>query len=210
LDRPILKLRFIAQDNQAFELRFGMDAKGVYYANRLGTPTVMRVDEALIRSVAVRPYEWRNARLWSLDKVNLLAIQREAPGSSTLTLKYRFIDEAWSGEIDGRDVSASVDPVKANYFLSVIEDLKVSRWLAPNDEAALNALRSPSLVIDVVEKKFDDLGDFVGTGSRKLTLAPSDSSARPSSYFGRMGSEANLFTIDAETYGKIAAEVTAE
>jgi hypothetical protein len=210
LDRPILKLRFIAQDNQAFELRFGMDAKGVYYANRLGTPTVMRVDEALIRSVAVRPYEWRNARLWSLDKVNLLAIQREAPGSSTLTLKYRFIDEAWSGEIDGRDVSASVDPVKANYFLSVLEDLKVSRWLAPNDEAALNALRSPSLVIDVVEKKFDDLGDFVGTGSRKLTLAPSDSSARPSSYFGRMGSEANLFTIDAETYGKIAAEVTAE
>ena len=210
LDRPILKLRFIAQDNQAFELRFGMDAKGVYYANRLGTPTVMRVDEALIRSVAVRPYEWRNARLWSLDKVNLLAIQREAPGSSTLTLKYRFIDEAWSGEIDGRDVSASVDPVKANYFLSVLEDLKVSRWLAPNDEAALNALRSPSLVIDVVEKKFDDLGEFVGTGSRKLTLAPSDSSARPSSYFGRMGSEANLFTIDAETYGKIAAEVTAE
>ena len=210
LDRPILKLRFIAQDNQAFELRFGMDAKGVYYTNRLGTPTVMRVDEALIRSVAVQPYEWRNARLWSLDKVNLLAIQREVPGSSTLTLKYRFIDEAWSGEIDGRDVSASVDTVKANYFLSVLEDLKVSRWLAPNDEAALNALRTPSLVIDVVEKKFDDLGEFVGTGSRKLTLAPSDSSVRPSNYFGRMGSEANLFTIDNETYGKIAAEVTAE
>ena len=210
LDRPILKLRFIAKDNQAFELRFGMDAKGVYYANRLGTPTVMRIDETLIRSVAVRAYEWRNARLWSLDKVNLLAIQRGIPGSSTLTLKYRFIDEAWSGEIDDRDVSASVDPVKANYLLSVLEDLKVLRWLAPSDEDALNALRTPSLVIDVVEKKFDDLGEFVGTGSRKLTLAPSDSSARPSSYFGRMGSEANLFTIDAETYGKIAAEVTAE
>ena len=210
LDRPILKLRFIAQDNQAFELRLGMDAKGAYYANRLGTPTVMRVDEALIRSVAVRSYEWRNARLWSLDKVNLLAIQRGIPGSSTLTLKYRFIDEKWNGEIDDRDVSASVDPVKANYLLSVLEDLKVSRWLAPNDEAALNALRTPTLVVDVVEKKFDDLGEFVGTGSRKLTLAPSDSSARPSSYFGRMGSEANLFTIDAETYGKIAAEVIAE
>jgi len=210
LDRPILKLRFIAPDNQAFELRFGVDSKGVYYANRLGTPTVMRADEALIRSVAVRPYEWRNARLWSIDKVNLLAIQRSVAGSAPLTLKYRFIDEKWSGEIDGRDVSATVDPVKANYFLSVLEDLKVSRWLAPNDEAALNALRTPSLVIDVVEKKFDDLGEFAGTGSRNLTLAPSDSSARPSSYFGRMGSEANLFTIDAETYGKIAAEVTAE
>jgi hypothetical protein len=210
LDRPILKLRFIAQDNQAFELRFGMDAKGVNYANRLGTPTVMRVDEALIRSIAVRPYEWRNARLWSLDKVNLLAIQRGVPGSSTLTLKYRFIDEAWSGEIDGRDVSASVDPVKANYLLSVLEDLKVLRWLAPNDADALNAMRTPSLVVDVVEKKFDDLGEFVGTGSRKLTLAPSDSGARPASYFGRMGSDANLFAIDAETYGKIAAEVTAE
>ena len=208
LDRPVLKLRFIAQDNQTFELRFGLDSKGVLYANRLGTPTVMRVDESLIRSVAVRSYEWRHARLWSIDKVNLLAIQRVIPGSSALTLKYRFIDEAWSGEIGGRDVSATIDPVKANYFLSVLEDLRVSRWLAPDDEAATNALRAPSLVIDVVEKKFDELGEFSGTGSRKLTLAPSDASARPSSYYGRMG--ANLFTIDAETYGKIAAEVIVE
>ncbi|MFZ9941201.1 MAG: hypothetical protein ACO3F7_03510, partial [Luteolibacter sp.] len=131
-------------------------------------------------------------------------------GSPALMLKYRFIDEAWSGESDGRDVSATVDPVKANYFLSVLEDLKVSRWLAPNDESAINALRKPSLIIDVVEKKFDDMGEFAGTGSRKLMLAPIDSSAKPSAYFGRMGSEANLFTIDAETYGKLAAPVTAD
>lgn len=210
LDRPILKLRFIARDNQAFELRFGVDSKGDYYANRLGTPTVMRVDEALIRSIAVHPYEWRHAKLWSIDKVNLLAIQRVVPGSSTLTLKYRFIDELWSSELDGRDISAAVDPIKANYLLSVLEDLKVSRWLAPNDEAALNALRSPTLIIDVMEKKFDDLGEFASTGSRRLMLAPSDSSARPANYFGRIGSEANLFTIDAETYDKISAELTAE
>jgi hypothetical protein len=94
--------------------------------------------------------------------------------------------------------------------LSVLEDLKVSRWLAPNDENALNALRYPSLVIDVVEKKFDELGEFAGTGSRKLTLAPGESGGGSANYFGRMGSEANLFTIDAETYGRIAAEVTAE
>jgi hypothetical protein len=210
LDRPILKLRFIAQDNQAFELRFGIDSKGVFYANRLGTPTVMRIDDALIRSVAVRPYEWRHERLWSVDKVNLLAIRRDVTGSPALMLKYRFIDEAWSGESDGRDVSATVDPVKANYFLSVLEDLKVSRWLAPNDESAINALRKPSLIIDVVEKKFDDMGEFAGTGSRKLILAPIDSSPKPSAYFGRMGAEANLFTIDAETYGKLAATVTAD
>ena len=208
LDRPILRLRFIAQDNQAFELRFGIDAKGILYANRLGTPTVMRVDDAIIRSIAVRSYEWRHARLWSLDKVNLLAIQRSVPGSSTLVLKYRFIDEAWSGETDGRDVSAELDPVKANYFLTVLEDLKVSRWLAPDDEAAIGALRTPSLVIDVVEKKFDELGEFAGTGSRKLTLAPGDSGPRPASYFGRMGE--NFFTIDAETYGNISAKVTGE
>jgi hypothetical protein len=148
--------------------------------------------------------------LWSLDKVNLLAIRREAMGAPALTLRYRFIDEVWSGEIDGRDISATLDPVKANYLLSVLEDLKVSRWLAPNDEAAISSLRTPSLVIDVVEKKFDESGEFAGTESRKLTLAPGDSSNRPAIYFGRMGSEANLFTIDAETYGKIAAEVTAD
>lgn len=211
LDRPILKIRFLAQDNQGLELRFGLDNKGACFVNRLGTPTVLKVDESIIRSIAVRPYEWRHARLWSLDKVNLLAIRRSGGESPTLTLKYRFIDEAWNAALDdGRDISAEIDPAKANYLLTVLEGLQVSRWLAPDDEVAVSALKNPTLQFEIVEKQFDEKGEFSGTITRNLMLAPCDTSTQPARYFGRAGSEANLFTIEAETYDKIAASLTVE
>lgn len=211
LDRPILRLRFLAMNNQAFELRFGVDREGAYYVNRLGTPTVIKIDESLIRSIAVRPYEWRSARLWSIDKVNLLAIRRSDNHSPALTLKYRFIDEAWSAaHDDGRDLSAEIDPTKANYLLSVLEGLQVSRWLAVDDETAINALKTPAMEYQIVEKQFDESGNFTGTITRILTLAPSDSSAQPSGYFGRLGSDSNPFTIDADTYSKLVADLMAE
>ncbi len=211
LDRPILRLRFLAKDNQAFELRFGMNSNGDCFVNRLGTPTVIKIDESLIRSIAVCPYEWRGARLWSIDKVNLLAIRRSGGKSPSLTLKYRFIDEAWTAtNDDGRDLSAEIDPAKANYLLSAIEGLQVSRWLAVDDESAINALKKPTLEYQIVEKQFDEKGDFSGTITRNLTLAPSDSNAEPTSYFGRLGSESNPFTIDAESYDKLAAGLMAD
>ena len=211
LDRPILRLRFLAKDNQGFELRFGMDGEGAFFVNRLGTPTVVKIDESLIRSIAVHPYEWRSARLWSIDKVNLLAIRRSVGNSPAMTLKYRFIDEVWNASYDdGRDLTAEIDPTKANYLLSVLEELQVLRWHATDDEAAINALKKPSLEYQIVEKQFDDKGEFVGTVTRILTLAPSDSSTRPPSYFGRLGSDSNPFTIDAETYDKLAAGLMIE
>lgn len=211
LDRPILRLRFLATDNQTFELRFGMDRNGNCFANRLGTPTVIKIDESLIRSIAVRPYEWRSARLWSIDKVNLLAIKRSGGNSPSLTLKYRFIDEAWAAtHDDGHDLSAEIDPVKANYLLSTLEELQVLRWLAVDDESAINALKKPTLEYQIVEKQFDEKGDFSGTVTRRLTLAPMDSSARPTNYFGRLGSESNPFMIDAESYDKLAAGLLAD
>ncbi|NQX02151.1 DUF4340 domain-containing protein, partial [bacterium] len=76
LQRPFLKLRFMGQDNQGIELAFGIDGKGGYFVNRLGSPSVMRIDPSLVAAIAIRPYEWKPARLWSLDRVNLMQIDR--------------------------------------------------------------------------------------------------------------------------------------
>jgi hypothetical protein len=204
LNRPFLTLRLLGKDNQSLELRFGMDRKGGYFVNRLGTPTVMRVDETLIAAIAVHPYEWRHARLWSVDRVNLIAIEIKPAAAPPLILKYKFIDEAWQAERDGQDLSASLDPARANYMLSVLEGLKVSRWLAPNDEAASAALTHPALAFTVIEKTYNDNGDFIGLASRKVAFAPAASS-HSNFYYGRLNTETHPFLIDRETYQKLAA-----
>src|SRR5690606_21958347 len=47
LDKPLIKVVF-ATDNEAetIQLAFGTDGKGGYFVNRVGTPTVMRVEQA--------------------------------------------------------------------------------------------------------------------------------------------------------------------
>jgi hypothetical protein len=210
LDRPVLILRFLGSDNQALELRFGLDIRGNLFVNRLGTPTVMRVDSSLLSTIAIRPYEWRHARLWSLDRYLLSGIERRIQDEPPLRLTYIFKEDAWKASIDGRNVDAELDQQRAHYMLSILEGLKVARWLAVGDEQAAAALASPSLVFKVVEKTTGDEGDPSVVAQRTLTLAPIRSGAYAGFYCGRIDSEAHPFLIDAETYDKLAAELLDE
>jgi hypothetical protein len=207
LDRPILTLRLIGSDNQALVLRFGINAKGAFFANRLGAPTVMRVEESLINSIAVRPYEWRHSRLWSLNRVNLVGIEHREANNPPVVLKYKFIDESWQASREGRDIGASLDPVRANHMLSVLEGLKVSRWLSTADDAAAAALANPSLAITIIEKTVDEAGDFSGLSQRTLSLAPAKAGPHSGLCYGRLSSETHPFLLDSTTCGKLAADL---
>ncbi len=207
LHRPFLKLSFLGKDNQAINLAFGIDGKGGFFANRLGTPTVMRVDQSLVASIAVRPYEWRPARLWSLDRVNLMAIERKFGAGLPLMLRYDFNKEEWTASRDNKDITPSLDPARANFMLGILEGLKVNRWLSPDDESAAKALLSPTLTFKVVEKTTNDLGDFTGLVSREITLAPGSAGANPAFYYGRLNSDAHPFLLDRDSYSKLATDL---
>ncbi len=207
LDRPFLSLRFLAANNQGLELRFGIDSKGSYFVNRLGSPTVMRVPSSLIQAIAVRPYEWRHSRLWSVDRINLMAIELKHAAEPPLTLKYNFIDEAWQAERAGENLTPSLDPARANFMLTNLEGLKVSRWLATDDEGALSALATPTLTFTVVEKTFDAEGSFTGLSNRRVSFAPAAPGANPGFYYGRLSSEPHPFLLGASAYQKIAVDL---
>ncbi len=207
LHRPFLKLRFLGQDNNAIELAFGLDGKGGTFVNRLGTPTVMQVDSSLVASIAVRPYEWRHSRLWSVDRTNLLAIRRKKDQEPPLTLLYDFATEEWTANSEARDLTSSLVPARANYLLGILEGLKVNRWLAADDESANKALLNPSLVFLLVENATDESGEVTGRLTREVSLAPATTAPNPLFYYGRLGSEAHPFLLDRETYGKLATDL---
>ncbi len=208
LDRPFLKLRFLGQENQALELAFGIDGKGGYFVNRLGTPTVMRVDPALIASIPVRPYEWRPSRLWSIDRVNLVAIRRQTGTDPPLTLLYDFASEEWTANSNSEDLTPSLDPARATALLASLEGLKVTRWLSPDDSSATTALRNPSLVCMVLERETDETGEVNGrTIKREVLLAPASAAPNPGFYYGRLGADAHPFMLDRDTYRKLAANL---
>lgn len=209
LDRPILVVSFLNQENQKLELRFGIDGRGGYFVNRLGTPTVMRVDESLMASITVRPYEWRHARVWSVDRFNLVGLERKEAASPPLVLKYNFVNESWLASQDGDDVSALLDPLRANFMLTMLEGLKASRWLSSSDQEAATALANPTMVISVTEKTVNQEGNFNGIMQRVISLAPAGG-LNAGFYYGRLSGEQHPFLIPSETYDKIAIKLLDE
>ena len=201
--RTARRLR-LGEENQGIELAFGIDNNGSFFINRVGSSTVMKIDPSLISSIPIQPYEWRHDRLWSINKFNLMAIERKINQELPLMLRYEFNTEAWSASNDGKDLTASIDPMRANYILSTLEGLKVTRWLSPDDRPATEALFNPSLSIKMIENETEN---FKGLITREVLFAPSSAGKNPAFYYGRLSSETHPFLLDRETYHKLTADI---
>tara|TARA_B110000037_G_scaffold140677_1_gene159099 strand:+ start:36930 stop:38813 length:1884 start_codon:yes stop_codon:yes gene_type:complete len=201
LHRPILTLSFIASNNQALAISFGLNKRGNLFAKRNGSPSIMRLENSFLDSIAVRPNDWRHARLWSLSKVDLTDLTRTETGSSPLELTYNDLTETWKATQSEKEVTANLDPARAKFILGILENLQVSRWLSPNDKAATAALATPTLTFDIKENTVDDFGDKNGTKSQTLTLAPDPTT---DTVFGKISTDSSPFTITPESYVKLS------
>jgi hypothetical protein len=200
LDRPILTLTFLAENNQALAISFGLDNRGNLYAKRKGSPTVMRIDNAFLEKVAVNAHDWRHARLWSLSVVDLKEIIRTETGSPPLELKYEWDSEKWDAIRSEENITADLDPARANFLLKTLENLEVSRWLSPSDESATEALKVPSITFGITQGTVDDLGDKGADKHETLTLAPDPATKL---IFGKISSDPSPFTLTAENFLKL-------
>lgn len=201
LNRPILTLVFLAENNQTLSISFGMDKRGGLFAKRKTSPTIMRIDRSFLDKIAVNAHDWRHARLWSFYKVDLTSLVRTQGGLPPLELSYNDLAESWKAVCSGKDVTADLDPARANYILTTLENLTVARWLTPADEAAAKALSKPALTFTATENTVDDFGDISGAKTRTLTLAPDPAT---NLIYGKLSSDPSPFTLDAETFLKLS------
>ncbi len=201
LDRPILKLTFLAANHQTLRLHFGLDARGRLFAKRETGDTVMRLDPAFLEKIAVRPYQWRHSELWVIREADLLSITITEAGGPPMKLKYSFFDESWTAEEEGKEVTADLDPVRASYLLKTLENLQVEEWLSPKDELAAKLLESPVLSFVLVEKTVDEFGDDLGKERKQLDLAIDSDTQK---VYGRYVGEPSLFTISVDDALKLS------
>lgn len=201
LDRPILTLTFLAENNQTLAISFGLDNRGGLFAKRKSSPTVMRIDNSFLEKIAVNAHDWRHSRLWSLSKVDLTSLVRTEEGSPPLELTYDDRIEKWKARREGNDVTSDLDTARANFVLAALENLQVTRWLAPADEAAAVVLAKPALTFAITEKTVDDFGDDVGKKMETLTLATESSSGL---IYGKISSDPSPFILDPESFLKLS------
>lgn len=212
LDRPFLILRFLSfadspAGSAAFELLFGQAQDGSIHAMRAGTTSVFRIDPAMLAMIPTRTWEWRDPSLWRLSPTNVAGLNRRMEGQAPLVLDYNFARESWNARLDGDDRSDALSPERANRLLEEAVALDVDAWLPPDHADAAIALERPTMIFTVVEKLYDDEGEFAGLKPHELRLAPVSDSPANRRYYGRTSDEPNPFLLHADTYDRLAVEL---
>ncbi len=207
LDKPFLILRFLSFDNQGLEIRFARGPKGDILANRLGSPTVVKIDDSLLGLIATRPYQWKSTRLWNLSRVDVVGIQRQSAGAKPLDLAYSFLEESWRATRDGKDVTADLNENRANFLLDSLEDLHVARWLGPDNSEAATALLAPALTLRVLQRNINDLGDSTGLLQRTILLSPISKSPENQFFYGMVEGNPNFFILDRKAHDSLAVDL---
>lgn len=122
-----------------------------------GTNSICRLSTKFTRLLALRPEKWKERRLlqFPISSVRKLTLGfQQAP----LELDYNYIEETWSGRINGEDVTPRVNPHRATHYVRNLLKLKVEQWLEHNDEDALAALRHPVFSVKL-EMEITDYSD---------------------------------------------------
>jgi len=201
LDRPILKLIFLAENHQSLTLLFGLDTSGNLFAMRRGSTSIMSLDVEFLEKIAVRQHEWRHARLGSFNRVDLMSLKRQDIQTESLELSYDFIGDTWKAKRGEKDVSANLDPLKANFLMGVIESLEVKEWLSEDDEEAIKTLENPFLKFEIQQRLVDEFGDKTGEVTEVISIGVSKGSGK---IFGKKLSENLYYSLSEETVLKLS------
>ncbi len=201
LDRPILKLVFLAANHQSIAIYFGLDKKGNLFAMRKGGKSIMSLDIEFLEKIAVRQHEWRHARLGSFNRVDLKYLKRSDNESEPLELSYDVRDDSWKAKCGEKDLSANLDPLKANFLMGVVEGLEVTNWLSVEDEEAKSALQNPLMTLEIKQRLVDEFGDETGEVIETIVFGSNKSTGK---VFGKKLSENLYFSISDETILKLS------
>ena len=121
--------------------------------------------------------------------------------SPPLKLSYGWGDEKWEATLAGEKITSSLDTDRAKFLLKTLENLKVSRWLSPGDEAATIALKTPFITFDITQRTVDDLGDEGADKHETLTLAHDPNTKF---IYGKISSDPSPFAIAPEDFLKLS------
>jgi Domain of unknown function (DUF4340) len=178
-----------------------LDTRGNLYAMRKGTTSIMSLDVEFLDKIAVRQHEWRHARLGSFNRVDLVSLKRKDDQAGSLELSYDFVGDTWKAKRDGNDVSASLDSLKANFLMGVIESLEVTNWLSEDDEEAALALEKPMLTFEIQQRLVDEFGDKTGEVTEVISIGVNKKTGK---IFGKKSSENLYFSLSDETLLKLS------
>lgn len=143
LGKPHVRIQLTkAKANDKLTVLIGK-AGGKVYAKRGDKPTVYEVDKEIVTKLEAPSASYRSLRLANFNRFDVKRIKLERPSGVVELLKE---DKDWSLPTN---LNAKIDTPKVDTFLTSLQDIKLTRYLA----AGAPGPKNPPLTIRLFEKK---------------------------------------------------------
>lgn len=213
LKTPLLTLRFLFQNDSVMTLKIGQTKDGTITAhwNHPDTiHTIVKLPDDFLAKLPLRLRQWKDTRLLSIPSVDFVNLERSLWQQPVLKLQYNYRDDQWQATVGEKDATSALNPARANKLLETLGDLRVNRWLAPDDAEALKALQQPLLQLRLVSRKLNEFGEQNGLALQTLEITPVTRDSPSSFFYGRLTGENDIFLLDRSIALMLATDLFAE
>ena len=160
LDQPFLQVAFISFNNESMRLAFGRDAEqGNTYAHIVGKPNIWQISSETLAKIAQNSWQWQTSHVWHIPKIDITNITIQTKGQPISELSYDHFTGTWTALQNGKNASASLNPNRADKFLSHLDSLTSQRWLGPLHTQAMQSLANPDITIKLSMRRYDNEGN---------------------------------------------------
>lgn len=183
-----------------------------YYANRLdpdgnNTPHVIELKGDSVAKMELQAFRWRTSRLWNISRFDIKGLNIKRQDAPALELEYNFYTQIWRATSEGKDVTALLNPHKAEKLLKKLSDIQVHHWLGPDSESAAHRLQTPTLEISVLIDEINDDGERIGLLPHVLKLSQIVPNVPNQLYYGSTSLDPNYFLVDVATVKRLAVKL---
>jgi len=175
-------------------LQIAQDPQGRFTARFLHEPFIYGVGSDILNLIPPQAERWRSLRVLSFSPLSLRSISRQDGATPPLIVSQNRLSE-WAASLANNDVSALLDPRRADALASILSSFEADRW-ATDRAPAVTALQDPELTILI---SLQNPADPEPT-TQQLTFAPSVPGAESLLYYGRLGTSQEIFLISREKY----------
>ena len=210
LDKPTKVT--VPYSNGTLEIHVAQSPTRHYYANRLdddgkNTPHVIEIKGDSIAKIELQPFRWRTSRLWNVNRFDIKGLTIKRQDAPALELEYNFYTQIWRATTEGNDVTALLNPHKAEKLLKKLSDIQVHHWLGPDSESAAHHLQSSTLEISVLIEEIDDDGERIGLIPHVRKLSQIVPNVPNQLYYGSTSLDPNYFLVDVATVKRLAVKL---
>lgn len=185
--------------------------EGRIYAHLQGSITVWEINAESYLRIAKNEWEWKSNIVWNIAKNDIINFTIKHRDKKEITVNYDYLADIISAEIDGNNVTDSLNPIQAKYWINTCSHLTARRRLGPDDFQAKKALENPIFTASITTQLYDEEAMPTSTETHTIEVAKqSETATRASFYYAKSSNDPDYFMITPATYKQLTTDLFSE